>query len=84
VLFMQLADGLDDATWLYHLTRGDTHDGSARRSRTRSWPPRQRISKRSRTRTPPRAAHTSAQRSSSAIRWRPKKIKLLQSHGAQW
>jgi hypothetical protein len=23
VLFMQLADGLDDATWLYHLARGD-------------------------------------------------------------
>jgi hypothetical protein len=66
VLFNQMAEGVDDETWLYHLRRGDHSRWFREASRTMRSPTRWRASRNSGS-APPKAAQRSRRRSRSAI-----------------
>ncbi len=56
ILFMQIADGVDDETWGHHLEAATTPNGSVRRSKTTSWPAKWRRSSRIASWSRPKAA----------------------------
>ncbi len=70
LIFMQIADGVDDETWMYHLKRGTIRPGFESLSRMPISLRRLRLLRARATYPHPRAGHAFTPLSRSDIRWR--------------